>query len=106
MKLCPKCAGQLEVKNIGNEEIDVCTICEGIWFDAGELEKVISAELTAESNESFAIDQLDGTSLPEELRKLNDEKCGKCPSCGSHPQMDRKQSKGIFIDQCPTCNGV
>jgi len=36
---CPKCNGNMEVKNIENVEIDCCSKCAGVWFDQNELGK-------------------------------------------------------------------
>jgi acetyl-CoA carboxylase beta subunit len=38
---CPKCGGPLEEKEMENVKIDMCTKCEGIWLDKGELELII-----------------------------------------------------------------
>ena len=35
---CPKCGQGLKQKYFENVEVDVCTGCEGIWLDKGELE--------------------------------------------------------------------
>ena len=43
---CPKCVGKLEKKKVENVDIDTCFTCEGIWFDAGELEAIIKADST------------------------------------------------------------
>jgi len=38
---CPKCGDKLEEKELENVKIDVCSKCEGIWLDKGELELII-----------------------------------------------------------------
>lgn len=35
---CPKCGHDLEERAIEGITIDVCTFCEGVFFDAGELD--------------------------------------------------------------------
>lgn len=41
---CPKCGMELvEIAHRGIK-IDKCTICAGVWLDAGELEQVAEAE--------------------------------------------------------------
>lgn len=40
---CPKCGGTLEEKELEKVKIDVCSKCEGIWFDKGELELLIKS---------------------------------------------------------------
>ncbi|MDH3307064.1 MAG: zf-TFIIB domain-containing protein [Acidimicrobiia bacterium] len=46
---CPFCAGRMSTTGLshplGTVTIDVCTICEGIWSDAGELTKLRHLEV-------------------------------------------------------------
>ncbi|HET9012602.1 MAG TPA: zf-TFIIB domain-containing protein [Gemmatimonadaceae bacterium] len=47
---CPRCDGQLVVRDVQHVKIDVCEKCRGTWLDAGELEMVLHlprAELLA-----------------------------------------------------------
>lgn len=37
---CPKCGHDLAEKDLDGISVDVCGYCEGIFFDAGELDKV------------------------------------------------------------------
>lgn len=37
---CPKCGHDLREDDLSGIKIDVCTYCEGVFFDAGELEQV------------------------------------------------------------------
>jgi hypothetical protein len=39
---CPKCGHDLKVEPVSGIEIDRCSFCEGVFFDAGELERVFS----------------------------------------------------------------
>jgi uncharacterized protein len=41
---CPKCGADLAVEEYHGVEIDRCTECSGIWFDAGEAELVMDKE--------------------------------------------------------------
>ena len=38
---CPKCDGQLAVEDYRGIEVDRCSRCSGIWFDAGEAERMV-----------------------------------------------------------------
>lgn len=110
---CPKCIGKLskvevafyEVyeKNKKAEkekitlEVDQCFFCNGIWFDAGELEKYIEKKMT----------RLDSPFVGAELYKKMDNKIAKCPRCNldmvkKHAPKDRS----IIIDYCEKCSGV
>ena len=37
---CPKCGHDMKEEDLEGVEIDRCTFCEGIFFDAGELEQL------------------------------------------------------------------
>jgi len=43
---CPKCGMELIEIDYKNIKIDKCSDCEGIWFDAGELEIIMKLEKT------------------------------------------------------------
>ena len=40
---CPKCGMELHTIEKGKVEVDACFNCQGIWLDAGELERIVSA---------------------------------------------------------------
>jgi ribosomal protein L32 len=48
---CPKCGHDMVEKTVDGVSIDQCTFCEGIYFDAGELEQ--SFLRRAEQNRSI-----------------------------------------------------
>lgn len=37
---CPKCGHDMVEKDLEGLSVDVCSFCEGIYFDAGELDKL------------------------------------------------------------------
>jgi acetyl-CoA carboxylase beta subunit len=37
---CPKCGHDLREDDLSGIKVDVCSFCEGVFFDAGELEEV------------------------------------------------------------------
>ena len=43
-KKCPKCGSDMEEKELDNVMIDQCGECQGIYFDAGELDLVLKRE--------------------------------------------------------------
>ncbi len=93
---CVKCDGQLRKVVIGEIEVDKCDRCSGIWFDLGELEKILEQKhIEALRNE---IDNNEG----------HDEKQGKCPRCGGTGNMVRVTSlkdADVHIDTCSVCYG-
>ena len=42
---CPKCVGELQKKRMEHVEVDSCFVCEGVWFDAGELKEILKKGL-------------------------------------------------------------
>lgn len=41
---CPKCGNSLEEIDLMKIKVDKCTSCQGIYFDAGELEIVLESQ--------------------------------------------------------------
>ncbi len=41
---CPKCGGQMAEQALEGVMIDKCTVCGGIYFDAGEVELLLKAD--------------------------------------------------------------
>lgn len=41
---CPKCGHPMQEKELSGIKVDVCTLCEGIYFDRGELEDLLLAQ--------------------------------------------------------------
>jgi len=39
---CPKCEGTLDELTFDDVRIDRCNKCNGVWLDAGEMERLIS----------------------------------------------------------------
>jgi hypothetical protein len=39
---CPKCGHDLKAEDVSGVELDRCTFCEGLFFEAGELEQLFS----------------------------------------------------------------
>jgi len=106
---CPKCVGKLEKRKVENVEIDACPVCEGIWFDAEELEDIIIAD----STDSFDYidvgrEEFDGAEVANAGVNLNDKK-GKCPRCEDHAdlvQAKYKRDEKIKVDMCPKGHGI
>ena len=38
---CPKCGHDLREEELAGVKVDRCTFCEGVYFDAGELDQVL-----------------------------------------------------------------
>jgi uncharacterized protein len=103
---CPKCNGELEEKIVENVTVHVCWVCEGIWFDAGELDKVLDSDALDFENIDVGRKELEGTGLAKEMIDEFNKKIGKCPRCADGTAMDKVKSKNVLIDMCKKCHGV
>lgn len=98
--ICPTCKHDMIVVEQNKIELDYCTNCHGVWFDAGELELLLSS-LGLKDEHSF----LDGIfNLPE---AQCEEKKRKCPIC-SKKMMKKYIGKHaeILVDICKRQDGL
>lgn len=95
---CPKCSAHMEAGLYVGMEIDRCTSCKGIWFNADEFEALASDDWLAE--------YIDAGS-PRVGRKTNEIRDVDCPECGATMATvtDEKQPH-IEYEQCPKDCGV
>ena len=105
---CPKCVGILEKKTMEGIEVDSCFECEGIWFDAGELESVLKRDSQDFELLDVGREDFDGKEMASLAKEL-DAKAGKCPKCGNGTLLLRQAYKGkhkVNIDVCPKGHGL
>lgn len=93
---CPKCRADMDVIQYEGTEIDRCSKCEGIWFDAGE------AEVLANKEAALAID----TGSAHAGRRGNRIDHYDCPRCGGAmlQKVDPEQ-RHIHYELCSQCDG-
>jgi len=93
---CPKCRSDMEQIEVEGTIIDRCTLCNGIWFDEGEVEALSNKKAAA------AIDT--GHSDLGKQYNVIDEY--RCPRCGG--KMEKKvdpRQRHIWYETCSDCNG-
>jgi len=81
-------------------ELDYCTNCQGVWFDAGELELLLES-MSFESPDIFLTNILDsaGVESPEKKRR--------CPICRRKMKKTTiGQEPTILIDVCQQGDGL
>ena len=97
---CPACSNLMIVVEHENIELDYCTECSGVWFDAGELELLLERMELEGSSLS-----LDGILTSPEAKSA--EKKRKCPICR---QKMKKATVGhepeVLIDACQRGDGL
>lgn len=94
---CPKCSAAMEPVMADGHEVDRCTRCAGIWFDAGELDWLAQSEIAE------AID----TGDVREGRAMNEVTDVDCPRCGRGMQHVPDEHKpDIHYEVCVECEGA
>ena len=98
--ICPTCKHPMIVVEYKQIELDYCTNCNGVWFDAGELELMLE-RVNLKPNVAS------GKSILDLSVAATTEKKRKCPSCG---RKMRKELIGgepkILVDTCPVGEGL
>jgi Zn-finger nucleic acid-binding protein len=81
-------------------ELDHCTNCQGVWFDAGELELFLETKKLEDSHLYPAY----FTTAPE---AKTSEKRRKCPICGKKMRkVIIGEKPKVLIDACPRGDGL
>ncbi|MCX6012128.1 MAG: zf-TFIIB domain-containing protein [Chloroflexi bacterium] len=97
---CPACDGVMVVIEYEKIEVDYCTVCYGVSFDAGELGLLLESLSIQESD-------LNSRKVTASEAKASIEKKRKCPICrkkmnklylGAKPQ--------VIIDSCVIGHGL
>ncbi|MEO1273157.1 MAG: zf-TFIIB domain-containing protein [Myxococcota bacterium] len=92
---CPKCDGMLNKVYVGTIEVDQCSACAGIWFDMGELNKVLKAS------------DIDSLKRRTEPATEHDSIKTQCPRCHGQGNMIhvKDMDHSIHVDTCVVCYG-
>ena len=94
--VCPKCGGDMKEFTFEVVSLDRCQACRGMWFDAGELEKMLALDHRAAIDEKHS-------RTPAGV----DEKKMECPRCGGLLiKMHHLQRPEITLDGCLVCYGT
>jgi Zn-finger nucleic acid-binding protein len=99
---CPRDGAELAKVKVTGIELEKCHHCDGLWFDAGELDRVR---------------KLDRTEIEEQIEKQYGNPVAKsgevegymrCPRCvdGRLQQITYTFEKQVKIDRCEHCLGV
>lgn len=94
---CPKCRCPMEPVKFQDVELDRCTHCKGLWFDAGEheaLKKLAGSEKVDVGRAAVG-------------RKYDKIQTATCPRCNVEMRsIPAPHQRHITLDSCPTCGGV
>jgi Zn-finger nucleic acid-binding protein len=93
---CPKCRADMEQVDYEGTEIDHCTICNGIWFDAGEI------DLLKDKQAAAAIDTGDANTG----KQSNAMDSYQCPRCsGAMARVVVPGQTHFWYETCSSCSG-
>ena len=93
---CPKCSGRMEQVQVEATQVDRCTKCRGLWFDALEDQDIRGTE---------AAETLD-TAPAESKPTKRDSRAIDCPRCQTRMiSMVDRLGKRIQYESCPRCHG-
>ena len=96
---CPACKGVVVVVEYQRIELDYCTKCYGVWFDAGEL-ALLTERLGLEGG-SLTVSEI--VALPE---KRVAEKARRCPICRKKmKKVTIGSASEVLIDVCTRGHG-
>jgi Zn-finger nucleic acid-binding protein len=91
---CPKCQTVMREREKGDLIIDVCPNCRGVFLDAGELEKLVSAEERVYERRGWQYDDDDDDDYGRGRGGYRDEPA-RAGSYDSRNQRPHKK-KGFF----------
>lgn len=94
---CAKCHAAMEIVTFGGIDVDRCTQCKGLWFDAREHEKLKGMK---------GAEVID-TGSAATGRKNNDVPNVRCPRCTTPMvRMVDAAQPHIWYETCSACGGV
>ncbi len=102
---CPVCSNKLRPLKSKAAVVDICDGCKGIWFDKGELVRVVKAlssddRIKPEKVKLFHSRKVKGVyQLQEGTRS--------CPRCKvGMRKFNYASDSNVFLDKCPACDGI
>ena len=77
-------------------EVDRCTICNGIWFDAGEIEQLRNKQAAAKID-------IGDAKTGKQSNAIDGYRCPRCS--GAMVKMADSKQRHIWYETCGSCNG-
>jgi Zn-finger nucleic acid-binding protein len=97
LRRCPSCRADISAHTHGRLTLDICQVCGGIFFEAGELARLRRDDGGLEAVEDAVVPQSAPT--PQGARL--------CPLCVKPMERFRYLgSSPVELDSCPACFGV
>jgi len=94
---CPKCMTEtLSEFSVEEVAVDRCSACDGIWFDAQELNRLLAEDARQVASLSRGGEN-----------ELADGKKGYCPRDGAKlMRVYSAVDRAVIIDACAECRGI
>jgi PAT family beta-lactamase induction signal transducer AmpG len=93
---CPKCRSDMEQIVIDGTEIDRCSSCRGLWFDAGELSHF-------RNKEAAAVLDIGDVATGKKQNKIENYRCPRC--AGPMNRLVDPEQTHIWFERCGSCHG-
>jgi len=95
---CPKCLGKMSKVRVEDIVIDRCDNCGGLWFDEGELQKLLAIK---------GSERVIDTGDPALGKSMNQTGRVECPRCHNPMiKMVVPQQAHIQFESCIVCYGA
>lgn len=94
---CPKCRSDMLVLKVEGTEIDRCAGCDGLWFDAGELEQLKKREVAE-------VIDIGNVAVGKQNNAIEQYRCPRC--AGEMNRLVDQEQPHIWFEQCSACEGV
>jgi PAT family beta-lactamase induction signal transducer AmpG len=95
---CPKCRADMDQVVHHDVEVDRCTLCNGIWFDAGEIE-----QLKLKTKKAAALIDTGDAAAGKQRNTIDDYRCPRCS--GTMIKMVDPEQRHIWYEKCSDCHG-
>ena len=96
---CPKCKSPMEQVQVETTQVDRCTACRGLWFDALEDQDIRGRDAAETLDTTAASDP----ASPPAKGKQSAIDCPRCKTRMIH--MVDRMGKRIQYESCPRCHG-
>ena len=93
---CPSCSSEMTVVNEPDMKFEICSSCEGVFLDEGELNQFATG-LSGDIEYSSFGDEISSDDFPE-------RSCSKCPSQKMN-KVGLLIYSDIVFDHCDSCGG-
>lgn len=100
---CPRCNVALKKISVSGVELDFCGSCEGVWFDATELDRIYKV-YGSELGGTGVSASLEGKAIEGEYEGQNELPCPRCQAT-----LDRRKyapDLEVLIDGCSNGCGL